>query len=84
MSTVLAEDLTGKSIVGTDGTVFGTLHTVSASAESGALENLIVDPQDEHASTSISVGTDPAGRLLIPIRQVKTVKDQIVVHHEPV
>jgi sporulation protein YlmC with PRC-barrel domain len=84
MSTVLAENLTGKSIVGTDGTVYGTLHTVSASADSGALENLIVEPRDDTTSIPISAGTDAAGRLLVPIAQVKTVKDQIVVHHEPV
>jgi sporulation protein YlmC with PRC-barrel domain len=84
MSTVLAGSLSGKSIVGTDGTVFGTLHTVSASAESGALENLIVDPRDDNPDPAVGVGNDDAGRLLVPIDQVKTVKDQIVIHHEPV
>lgn len=84
MSTVLARSLTGKSIVGTDGTVFGTLHTVSANADSGTLQNLIVEPRERGSSTSISTETDANGRLLVPVSQVKTVSDQIVIHPESV
>ena len=84
MSTVLARSLTGKSIVGTDGTVFGTLHTVSANADSGTLQNLVVEPREQDSSTPISTGTDANGRLLVPVSQVKTVSDQIVIHPESV
>ncbi|WP_306061790.1 PRC-barrel domain-containing protein [Natronococcus wangiae] len=84
MGTVLARSLTGKSIIGTDGTVFGTLYTVSANADSGTLQNLVVEPREQGSSAPVSTGTDSSGRLLVPVSQVKTVSDQIVIHPEPV
>lgn len=74
MSEILARDLQGKSIVGTDGTTFGTLYNVTMTPESGVLCDLVVDP---HRSTAPADTDD--GRLRIPIGRVKTVNDQIVI-----
>ncbi|WP_049989086.1 PRC-barrel domain-containing protein [Natrinema salifodinae] len=80
MSELLTQSLVGKSIVGTDGTVFGTLYNITMDVESGALQSLVVDPGSRF-STSSSVRTDDDGRLRIPVNRVTTVNDQIIVRY---
>ncbi|QFU82297.1 PRC-barrel domain-containing protein [Natronorubrum aibiense] len=77
MSEVMARDLQGKSIVGTDGTTFGTLYNVTMDHESGMLCNLIVEPHKE-SSSMVTDETDD-NRLHIPVSRVKTVNDQIII-----
>ena len=77
MSEIFAGDLGGKRIVGTDGTVFGRLHTVTVDPESGALYDLVVEPRDRSAAAAGR--SDDDDRLLIPVDRIETVKDQIVV-----
>ena len=76
MGEILFRNLQGKVIVGTDGTTFGTLDTVTTDPTAGTLDNLMVLPDDQ-PSSSAAVDTD--GRLRIPISTVKTVSDQIVI-----
>ena len=76
MGEILFRNLQGKVIVGTDGTTFGTLDTVTTDPTAGTLENLLVHPDDQ-PSSSAAVDTD--GRLRIPTRTVQTVSDQIVI-----
>ncbi|ELY95530.1 MULTISPECIES: PRC-barrel domain-containing protein [Natrialba] len=77
MDELFAQDLGGKTIVGTDGTAFGTLHTITIEPKSGALRDLVVDPGD-HSPSSITPRTDD-DRLRIPVSRIKRVSDQIVV-----
>ena len=77
MSEILAGDLCGKRIVGTDGTTFGRLHPVTVDPESGALHDLVVESGDPSAATASGRSDDD--RLRIPVDRIETVKDQIVV-----
>ena len=77
MSEILARDLSGKRIVGTNGTVVGRLHTVTMDPESGALRDLVVESDAQSAATATERSDDE--RLRIPVDRVETVKDQIVV-----
>ena len=80
MSELLARDLSGKRIVGTDGKIFGRLHTVTMDPESGALLDLVVEPGDGSAPTASGRSDDD--RLWIPVDRIETVKDQIVVRSD--
>ncbi|WIV67428.1 PRC-barrel domain-containing protein [Natrialbaceae archaeon AArc-T1-2] len=75
MNAVLARNLQGMSIVGTDGTTVGTLYDVTMDRESGRLCDLVVDP--ERSSTGATETDD--GRVRIPVSRVKTMGDQIVI-----
>lgn len=80
MAEILSRSLVGKSIVGIDGTTFGTLYNITMDHESGCLHELIVEPQ--HPSSGTTIRTDEDDRLRIPISQVKTVSDQIVIQYD--
>ncbi|SER09181.1 PRC-barrel domain-containing protein [Natrinema salaciae] len=78
MNELLARNLSGKPIVGIDGTDFGTLSTVTMDPESGALRDLVVDRPSRLSSTAPG-RPDDDGRLRIPVSHIETVNDQIVV-----
>ncbi|WP_339102581.1 PRC-barrel domain-containing protein [Haloterrigena salinisoli] len=78
MSEMLARNLSGKRIVGTDGKIFGRLHTVTMDPESGALLDLVVEPGDGSPATAAG-RSDDDDRLWIPVDRIETVKDQIIV-----
>lgn len=77
MNEILGRDLQQKSIVGTNGTSFGTLYNVTMKPKSGELCNLVVDPHDQ-SSSMVTDETDD-DRLRIPVSQIKTVNDQIII-----
>lgn len=77
MSEILARNLSGKRIVGTDGKIFGRLHTVTMDPESGALLDLVVEPGD--GSPATAAGRSDDDRLSISVDRIETVKDQIIV-----
>ncbi len=79
MSNVLAENLSGKSVMGSDGTELGMLYNISMNVKSGTLHDLIVDPDEELAAETIPFEVDDEGRFLVPVNRVQAVKDYIVV-----
>ncbi|WP_254524962.1 PRC-barrel domain-containing protein [Natrinema caseinilyticum] len=76
MREILARNLGGKPIVGIDGTDFGILATITMDPKSGALRDLVVETGRPSA---VSVRSDGDNRLRIPVSNVETVNDQIVV-----
>lgn len=81
MSEILARDLMGKTVVGTDGTIFGTLYTITLNHGSGTLCELVVDPHEQLSSRAMASKTDE-GRLLVSVDRVRTVTDQIVIDRD--
>ena len=79
MSEILAENLSGKSVMGVDGTELGMLYNITMDLSSGHLHDLIVEPDEELPSRTIDFDRDDAGRFQIPVSNVKAVKDYIVV-----
>lgn len=77
MSEIFARDLGGKRVVGTDGKVFGRLHTVTMDPESGALLDLVIEPGDGSPRPASERSDDD--RLWVPVDRIETVKDQIIV-----
>ncbi|WP_408957462.1 PRC-barrel domain-containing protein [Natrinema sp. 74] len=80
MSEMLAGDLGGKRVVGTDGTVVGRLHTVTMDLESGVIHDLVIEPGD--GSPATASGRSDDDRLCVPFDRVETVDDQIVVRSD--
>ncbi|MFP4530523.1 MAG: PRC-barrel domain-containing protein [Halodesulfurarchaeum sp.] len=78
MADMLAETLSGKSVMGADGTELGELYNVTMDLETGRLEHLLVAPLEE-GPAQVDFPTDDDGRFEIPVSRVQAVKDYIVV-----
>jgi len=78
MADILAENLSGKTVMGSDGAELGLLYNISMDLRTGELHDLIVDPQ-EGSVTDDSFDTDEYGHYLVPVSRVQAVKDHIVV-----
>ncbi|MFB6163805.1 MAG: PRC-barrel domain-containing protein [Haloarculaceae archaeon] len=79
MAAILAENLSGKAVMGSDGTELGMLYNITMDANSGRLGHLVVEP-DEMAR-DVAFDTDETGRLLVPVERVQAVKDHMIVQH---
>ena len=78
MADVLAENLSGKAVMGSDGTELGMLYNITMNLKSGKLEDLLVEPHED-STLKIDFPTDEDGHYLVPVNRVQAVKDYIVV-----
>ena len=78
MADMLAETLSGKSVMGADGTELGELYNVTMELETGRLDSLLVEPL-ENGPADVDFQQDDNGRFEIPVSRVQAVKDYIVV-----
>ncbi|SEW22828.1 PRC-barrel domain-containing protein [Natrinema salifodinae] len=79
MSDILAENLSGKSVMGSDGTELGLLYNITMDLKSGKLHDLVIEPDEEVSRRAVDLSVDDAGRFLVPVNRVQAVKDYIVV-----
>jgi sporulation protein YlmC with PRC-barrel domain len=79
MSGILAENLSGKDVMGSDGTELGMLYNITMDLRTGELDDMIVEPTEETPKRSIDFETDTGGRFRVPVSRVQAVKDYIVV-----
>jgi sporulation protein YlmC with PRC-barrel domain len=79
MSDILAENLSGKAVMGSDGTELGMLYNITMDLRTGELNDILVDPTDETPTRSVDFETDSGGRYRVPVSRVQAVKDYIVV-----
>ncbi|WP_121820562.1 PRC-barrel domain-containing protein [Halostella salina] len=79
MSDVLAENLSGKAVMGSDGTELGMLYNITMDLRTGELDDILVDPTEETPTRSVDFDTDSGGRYRVPVSRVQAVKDYIVV-----
>jgi len=78
MPDILAENLSGKAVMGSDGTELGMLYNITMDLKSGRLADLIVRP-DEETTFNADFQVDEEGRYRISVDRVQAVKDYIVV-----
>ena len=76
MVEILAENLSGKRVMGDDGAEIGELYNITMDLKTGELHDLVVDPGE---SVSADFDVDERGHYLVPIGNVQAVKDHIVV-----
>ncbi len=79
MVNILAENLSGKAVMGADGTELGDLYNITMDLKSGELQHLLVSPHEQLNIERVSFDIDAAGRLQVPVGNVQAVKDYIVV-----
>jgi Uncharacterized conserved protein len=77
MAEILAENLSGKAVMGSDGRELGMLYNITMDTNSGRLDNLVVEPDE--ALQGSDFPTDERGRLLVPVSNVQAVKDHMIV-----
>ncbi|MCL4420168.1 MAG: PRC-barrel domain-containing protein [Candidatus Thermoplasmatota archaeon] len=70
-------DTIKKSVMTSEGTLLGTVSNYVMDTESGAVKTLLVKPVS--GSKYAEFQTDKEGRYMIPLRQVKSLKDVFVV-----
>ena len=79
MVDILAENLSGKSVMGSDGTELGDLYNITMDIKSGQLRHLLVSPDEQLDPARSGFEMDETGRLQVPVANVQAVKDYIVV-----
>ena len=77
MADILAENLSGKAVMGSDGTELGMLYNITMDLKSGELADLLVTPNEDIGDAGFDY--DEQGRLHVPVSRVQAVKDYIVV-----
>jgi len=77
MAEILAENLSGKDVMGSDGAEMGSLYNITMDLSSGALKHLVIDPAETLRNTDFEYSDQ--GRLLIPVDRVTAVKDHMIV-----
>ncbi|MFB6074668.1 MAG: PRC-barrel domain-containing protein [Haloarculaceae archaeon] len=77
MAEILAENLSGKDVMGADGAELGSLYNITMDIDSGALRNLVIEPIESLGETGFD--RDEQGRLLVPVSRVQAVKDHMIV-----
>lgn len=78
MPDILAENLSGKAVMGSDGTELGILYNITMDLRTGTLSDLIVEP-DQETTFDAEFDVDEEGRYHVPVNRVQAVKDYIVV-----
>jgi sporulation protein YlmC with PRC-barrel domain len=78
MPEILAENLSGKAVMGSDGAELGMLYNITMNLDSGRLANLVINPDDTYTGGD-DFETDQQGRLLVPVNRVQAVKDHMIV-----
>lgn len=79
MADVLAENISDKAVMGSDGTQIGTTYNVTMNVETGRLNHLLVTPSEDLPHGKVNFDRDDGGRFQVPVSQVQAVKDYIVV-----
>jgi sporulation protein YlmC with PRC-barrel domain len=79
MSEILAENLSGKAVMGSDGTELGMLYNITMDLKTGELADLLIEPDEQLDNTAVAFDSDEQGRFQVPVQRVQAVKDYIVV-----
>ncbi|WP_225335137.1 PRC-barrel domain-containing protein [Halomicrobium urmianum] len=77
MAEILAENLSGKDVMGTDGAELGSLYNITMDLDTGRLQHLVIDPIEALGETRFE--RDETGRLLVPVDRVQAVKDHMII-----
>jgi len=77
MPDILAENLSDKEVMGSDGSNLGTLYNITMDLKTGTLQHLVLDPGQR--AGDLEFERNEAGNYRIPVSRVQAVKDTIVV-----
>ena len=82
MTDIYAQKLEGKTVVDSNGKEIGYLQTVTANFATGDIKQLVIMPIDNEKSENEvnDLQPDDDGVIRVPIRQIQSVKDYIVIN----
>ena len=78
---VFLQDLMNKKVVDSDGTEIGSLHSITANAETGFLQKIFVRPSLELDTSRFKKQSDI---IVIPFEAVSAVRDVVVIDSKKV
>lgn len=70
-------ELKGKTVMTSDGLILGTISNFMVDTDTGQINHVLVNPAEDLASDSQE--KDAQGRLVLPFRSMKSVKDVVVL-----
>lgn len=70
-------ELKGKTVMTVDGMILGMIDNFVIDTETGDIQHMLVVPAEDLETRMFQ--TDAQGRLIIPFRSMKSVKDVVVV-----
>lgn len=73
-------DLKGKTVMTKEGDILGTLEDFIANTRTGHLESMLIAPGDRVEPRLYK--TDAKGRLILPFKSMRAVRDVVVVETE--
>lgn len=79
MPEILAENLSGKAVMGSDGAEIGMLYNITMDLKTGSLHDLIVEPTEQTNTRNVDFSVNDSGRFKVPVNRVQAVKDHIVI-----
>ncbi|WP_332897201.1 MULTISPECIES: PRC-barrel domain-containing protein [unclassified Haladaptatus] len=79
MPEILAENLSGKAVMGSDGAEIGMLYNITMDLKTGSLHELIVEPTEQTNTRNVDFSVNDSGRFKVPVNRVQAVKDHIVI-----
>jgi sporulation protein YlmC with PRC-barrel domain len=79
MPSILAENLSGKAVMGSDGAELGMLYNITMDIDSGRLRHLVIDPTEGRPNIAAEFDTDAQGHALVPVGRVQAVKDHMII-----
>jgi sporulation protein YlmC with PRC-barrel domain len=70
-------ELKGKTVMTSDGLILGTISNFVIDTDTGQINHVLVNPAEDIASDNQE--KDAQGRLVIPFKTMKSVKDVVVL-----
>lgn len=70
-------ELKGKTVMTSDGLLLGTISNFMVDTDTGQINHVLVNPAEDLASDSQD--RDAQGRLVLPFKSMKSVKDVVVL-----
>lgn len=70
-------ELRGKTVMTSDGMILGTIDNLVIDTDTGNVQHLLVIPSED--LPNVNFETDAQGRLILPFKGMKSVKDVVVL-----
>jgi sporulation protein YlmC with PRC-barrel domain len=77
MPDILAENLSDKEVMGSDGASLGTLYNITMDLKTGTLQHLVLAPSEQ--TGNLEFDRDEHGHYRVPVGHVQAVKDTIII-----
>jgi|YelNatPaOPRAMG01_1025707.scaffolds.fasta_scaffold02330_12 sporulation protein YlmC with PRC-barrel domain len=71
-------ELKGKTVMTSDGLILGTISNFMVDTDTGQINHVLINPAEDLAASDTQE-KDAQGRLVLPFKSMKSVKDVVVL-----